>query len=523
MSRERLVVCLWIAIASLLTVSMAAQTFSPWSKVENLGPVVNSSASDSCLFVTNSGLSLYFGSSRTGTLGFLDLYVSERATKDGPWGEPKSLGPVMNTTGYDHLPFITPDGHTMVFSSDRAGGAGFNDLYTSFRRNAADDFGWEAPVRIAELSGPTDEYGAWGFRDPATGALTLYFASDRTGGLGAHDIYSSTLQADGKFSTPTVVQELSTTVGDVMPTIREDGLELYLTSNRPGGLGSVDIWTSTRATTSERWSAPVNVTALNSTVGEQRAGTFGNGSEIYFFSSRAGGNGGSDLYRATRSRTTIIPIAGTTSGARGAAFRTSAQLSNPGDKEISGRIVFHPAGVPAGDSDPSFTYRLAPYESQTLADVMASIGATGVGSLEIVPTAGDEPATAFRIHNGGSSVIVPPMDASTVMTAGTHSAVKMPSDTEHYRMNVSVRTLDTGATIWVCMHDPNGTYIRGFTRHFAANTLVQMPISDLMGGEVTSGQMVMFTVKAGSAAIYASTLENHGTGSTLHVVRRIGE
>ncbi len=525
MSRKRASLSLWITTALFaIALSLPAQTFSPWSNVENLGPVVNSADGDSCLFVTSSGLSLYFGSSRPGTLGFLDLYVSQRATVSDPWGDPKTLGPTMNSPGYDHLPFITPDGHTMIFTSDRPGGLGFNDLYSSFRRNAADDFGWEAPALIAELSTSSDEYGPWGFVDPATGRLVVYFASNRSGGLGGYDIYASALQADGKFSAPAGVAELNTAASDAMPTIRATGLELFLTSNRPGGLGSVDIWTATRTSTSQPWSAPVNLgPPVNTTAGEQRGGTFGNGRDLYFFSGRTGGVGGTDLYRASRTRTTIIPVAGSATGANGSVFRTSAQLSNPGETEISGTIVFHPAGVEASLSDPRMAYRLAPYESQALPDVMATIGASGVGSLEIVPEIGATPPSAFRIANGESAFVVPAVEPGDIMTSGMHSAIKMPADTARFRTNVGIRTFGEGATIWVCMHEPDGSYIRGFTRYFAASSLVQVPVAELMGGEVTAGQMVMFTVNAGSAVVFASTIENAGTGMSLQIVRPVAE
>ena len=526
MSRKRSSLPLWLAAASfLIALTLPAQTFSRWSKVENLGPIVNSAAGDSCLFVTRSGLSLYFASTRPGGLGVLDLYVAQRATRRDAWGAPVSLGAKLNTEFNDHLPYITPDGHTMIFASDRTGGQGLNDLYSSFRRNAADDFGWETPVRIAEVNSAADDYGPWGFVDPATGRLVLYFASDRAGGAGSFDIYASALQQDGTFSAPAAVAELNSSLSDVMPTIREDGLELYLTSNRSGTMGSADIWTSVRAATTEPWPALVNVEApVNGTAGEQRGSTFGDATELYFFSGRAGATGGSgtDLYRATRTRTTLIPVVGRTGGAHGSNFVTSAQLSNPGEPAISGRLVFHPAGVPASNNDPSYAYTLAPYESQVLPDVMEKIGVSGVGSLEIVPDEGAAPASTFRIDNGGSSVVVPPVEPESVMTAGTHSGVKMPSGENRFRMNVGVRTFESGATIWVCMHEPDGTYIRGFTRYFGANTLLQMPVADLLGGEVKADQMVMFSKNAGSAAIYTSTVENNGHASTLHMVRRVG-
>jgi hypothetical protein len=510
----------WLTVASLVVaVSLPAQTFSPWSKVESLGALVNSTVSDSCLFVTPSGLSLYFASTRPGGSGALDLYVSRRASRNAPWGEPKSIGATLNTPGNDHLPYITPDGHTMYFASDRAGGLGFNDIYSSFRRNAADDFGWEAPVRIAELSSSRDDYAPWGFVDAATGGFTLYFATDRDAATGLYDIFSSALQADGQFTAPAPVAELNTSVMDSLPTIRADGLELYLTSTRPGGLGSFDIWASTRASTAEPWPAPVNLGApINTTVGENRAQTMGSDTDLYFFSGRPGGLGASDLYHATRTRTTIIPVARSTRGTNG-VVRTSAQFSNPSDTEISGTIVFHPAGAVASADDPRTSYLLAPYESQSRKDVLANIGVSGLGSLEIIPESGPAPASLFRIQNGASSVIVPAVGEDNLMAGGAQSAVKVPSDMTGLRLEVGVRTFDAGATIWFCHHTADGTYLGGLSRVFPPNSLLQVSAAEMLGVGVNEDEMMMYTIQAGSAVIYVSTAEKNGPAGTLQVVR----
>lgn len=527
LSTQRRSISLWFMIAIFaIALSLPAQTFSPWRNVENLGPVINSPDRESCLFVSNSGLSLYFASTRPGGSGALDIWVSQRASRGDQWGAPQNLGPVINSSAADQLPFVSPDGHTLFFASTRPaaeGSVGY-DIYSSFRRNAADDFGWETPVAVAELNSVDNDFAPWGFEDPATGQFVLYFSSNRPGGLGGFDTWSSTLQADGKFSPPELVVEVSTSGLDFLPTVRRDGLEMYISSDRPGGFGDVDIWRSTRTSTSQPWSTPVNLgPGVNTASAEQRGGTFGDGRELYFFSPRDGGEGGLDLYRATRARTAIIPVAGATSGARGNEFRTTGQLSNPGAGEISGYLIFHPAGFEASESDPRYSYLLAPYESQALPDVMASIGTSGVGSIEIVPERGDAPAAAFRISNGESSFVVPPVEPDAVMIAGSHSAMKMPADTDRFRTNIGFRAMDSGATIWICMHDADGTYIRGNTHYFAPNSLVQMPVAELMGGEVTADQMVMFTVNAGSAVIFASTIDNNGTGSTLQIVRPVAE
>lgn len=527
MSRRSTFVSLWFMIAVFaIVLPLPAQTFSPWSNTENLGPVVNSPDRESCLFVAHSGRSLYFASTRPGGSGELDIWVSQRASRRAAWGVPQNLGPVINSSAADQLPYVTPDGHTMLFASTRpgAGGTSGYDIYASFRRNAEDDFGWEPPVAVAELNSPQNDFATWGFEDPVSGQLVVYFSSNRPGGVGGFDTWASTRQADGKFSPPELLAEVNTSGLDFLPTIRRDGLEMYISSDRPGGFGKVDLWRSTRTTTTQSWSTPVNLgPGVNTDAAEQRGGTFGDGRDLYFFSDRAGGEGGLDLYRATRTQTAIIPVAGATRGARGNEFRTIAELTNPGDGAISGHLAFHPAGVEASESDPRYAYVLAPYESQTLPDVMARIGASGVGSIEIVPQTGDAPAAAFRIANGESSFAVPPIELDAVMIAGAHSAMKMPADGDRFRTNIGLRTMESGATIWICMHEADGTYIRGNTHYFPPNYLVQMPVADLMGGEVKAGQMVMFTVNAGSAVVFASTIDNHGTGSNLQIVRPVVE
>jgi hypothetical protein len=508
----------------LFTVPAAAQTFSAWSKSENIGAVVNTPDRESCIFVVDSGLVLYFASTRPGGSGGLDIYFTERASRFDPWGEPQNIGPLVNGPDADHLPFVTPDGHRMYFASTRPGDAPGYNLYASFRRNPADHFGWEAPVAVAELNSTSNDFAPWGFVDPATGRFALYFASDRPGGPGGYDIYAAELQSDGKFSPPILVEELSGPKTDYLPSIRKDGLEMFLSSDRPGGYGGIDIWRSTRSTTAEPWSAPVNLgPGVNTSAGEMRGATYGDGRELYFFSSRSGGAGGLDIYKAVRTKTSLFPITGSTRGAHGSVFRTSAQLSNPGEFEIEGDLVFHPAGVEASSSNPSYRYRLGPYESQSLTDVIASIGASGLGSLEVVPDVGPIPAVAVRINNGNSPVSVPPLDPASVMVAGMHSAMKMPGDTGNSRTNIAIRTMDSGAKIWVCMHDPDGTFIRGFTREFPPNYLIQMPVAELLGGEVRADQMVMFTVNGGSAVISASTSENSGTATTHEVIRAVWE
>jgi hypothetical protein len=141
------------------------------------------------------------------------------------------------------------------------------------------------------------------FEDPVTGIITLYFASERPG-LGEIDIYASTLRSDGVFGRPALVWELSSPRIDQRPAIRLDGLEMFIRSNRDGGLGDDDIWVSTRETTRDAWSAPVNLgRPINTEYNDGAATLSPDGTTLYFNSTPPGGCGDSqDLYTATRKR-----------------------------------------------------------------------------------------------------------------------------------------------------------------------------------------------------------------------------
>jgi hypothetical protein len=109
---------LCVALLALLVVFPAralAQHFSEWSPPVNLGPTVNTPDFEVCPSITKSGLSLYFGSNRPGGSGGVDIYVSQRLSRNDPWGPAQNLGPTVNSPVTDNCPFVTPDGQTLIF------------------------------------------------------------------------------------------------------------------------------------------------------------------------------------------------------------------------------------------------------------------------------------------------------------------------------------------------------------------------------------------------------------------------
>ena len=178
-----------------------------------------------------------------------DIYVTnrDRINDNISWQEPVSLGPNVNSPFDDQDPAVFADAAsaalTLYFTSlNRPDGPGDYDIYTSSRGS---DGKWTPATLVAELSTPARETHPTVRRD----GLEVIFVSDRAGGQGGLDLWMSTrATTKDKWSAPTNLgSDINTTVDDRGPSLSSDGQTLYFASNRPGGLGQTDFWTITRA------------------------------------------------------------------------------------------------------------------------------------------------------------------------------------------------------------------------------------------------------------------------------------
>jgi Tol biopolymer transport system component len=281
---------------------LAAPEFSEWSAPVNLGALVNSSFNDAGPALSRDGLSLYFQSNRTGGFGANDIWVSQRDSREDAWGEPVNLGPTINTASNEDAPCFSRDGHTMYFNSDRPGGFGMRDIWIARRTLTRDDFGWEEPVNAGPVvNSALMDAGPSYLANEEGGTSLLYFGSTRLGGV--YDIYVTAQAADGSWGPAVLVPELSSPQSDQRPSVRFDGLELFLHSDRPGGVGLADLWVSTRDSTLDPWSAPVNLGAtVNSVAVEQQPFIASDRETLFFASDRVGGLGTLDIYATTREK-----------------------------------------------------------------------------------------------------------------------------------------------------------------------------------------------------------------------------
>jgi outer membrane protein OmpA-like peptidoglycan-associated protein/tetratricopeptide (TPR) repeat protein len=205
------------------------RTGEGWSAPESLSSVINSPENEGTCAVSADGRTLVFtscqGRKRRG-FGNCDLYVSYQTGND--WSEPENLGKEINSGAWESQPALSPDGRTLYFVSDRPGGIGRRDLWRSQR----DSLGrWTAAENLGKgINTPDDEVSPFLHAN----GRTLFFASDGYVGMGGLDVWMS--EWDGKtWSTPeNLGYPLNTHEDQVALFISADGTKGYYSVEESG-------------------------------------------------------------------------------------------------------------------------------------------------------------------------------------------------------------------------------------------------------------------------------------------------
>ena len=319
MNRNRktrsILICVLVATGILLIVDRNSKADFTFGEPKNLGPTINSSSGDIPDCFSSDGLEMYLHSyNRPGGYGGWDIWVSTKQmseqTSEDYWSEPQNLGPPVNTGRTEDGASISDDGLDLYFDSyNRSGGYGGWDIWIT--RRATKDDPWGEPVNLGPVVNSSSiEACPWISSDE----LELYFcAVNRTGGYGDADIWvTRRVTKDDPWGEPTNLGPMvNSSACEAFPSLSSDGLLLFFseeinTTLRPGGYGNVDIWVTRRTSVSGPWDTPVNIgSVVNSPNLDGIPRISPDGSMLYFCSERPGGLGGTygDIYQAH-----IIPI-----------------------------------------------------------------------------------------------------------------------------------------------------------------------------------------------------------------------
>jgi peptidoglycan-associated lipoprotein len=302
----------------------ACEKIPVWQEYESKFDVVeekslNSRESDFApTYANETYTSLIFTSTREGSKGkevdewtnqgFSSLFQSRKDVKDA-WSVPVLVDDQeeggVNTEANEGAPAMAKDYTTMYFTRcpNVDGTKNGCQIYTTKRTGRI----WSTP-ELVPLG--LDSSEAVGHPTISDDEMVIYFSSNRTGGMGGKDIWVAFRESINQpFGRPYNLGPIINTPGDEMfPFLRADTL-LYFASDGHPGLGGLDIF-YTVPDTARMWTTPVNVgIPINSSADDFAIIFAPEGEQGYFSSNRSGRKSREDIYSFI-----IPPVAFTLAG-----------------------------------------------------------------------------------------------------------------------------------------------------------------------------------------------------------------
>jgi peptidoglycan-associated lipoprotein len=226
---------------------------------------------------------------KANNLPFLGLYKSKLLTNQQGSKVDLFSNTIFDEEVHEGSPTFNKEGNVMVFAKGNNGkkkGAADVDLYASTKNQTGQ---WSIPQLISiSDSAAWDSSPSFSFD-----GRTLYFSSNREGGLGGNDIYRVNMDASGRFGTPqNMGRSINTPGNEMFPYAAKDG-RLFFASDGHPGYGGLDLFTATRKDGKiivENLGTPMNsrFDDFALTNSEHKKG--------YFSSNREGGQGDDDIY-----------------------------------------------------------------------------------------------------------------------------------------------------------------------------------------------------------------------------------
>jgi OOP family OmpA-OmpF porin len=180
-----------------------------------------------------------------------EIYVAIK-NDDGSWSEPMPIDAAITSEYNEGTCSVSADGRTMVFTSCmREDGFGSCDLYITHKTGDR----WSRPKNL----GRPINSSAWDSQPSLTAdGKTLYYVSNRKGGIGKRDIWVSHYTAEAGWSHPrNLGPGINTISDDISPFIHVNEQTLFFATDDRIGFGGFDIYYSDRDT-ANNWTKPVN-------------------------------------------------------------------------------------------------------------------------------------------------------------------------------------------------------------------------------------------------------------------------
>jgi WD40-like Beta Propeller Repeat len=236
-------------------------------------------------------LDLYFTSNR-GADG-ADVWAAHRAASSDPFDPPAVVAEVSSPM-YETSPAIALDGLSVYFGSDRDGGLGDLDIWSATRADRAAP--WSSVANLSALNSAAKDIP----RPPGQHGLVMPMSSERDSVGSYRTFLSARPSADQPFGVPALISGLTGADASLTDAyLSDDGLTLFYAVAPPGG--TPDLYVAWRASTADRFSLPTALTDLNSTADERDPWLSPDGTVFFFTSDRTGSL---QIYEASARRQT---------------------------------------------------------------------------------------------------------------------------------------------------------------------------------------------------------------------------
>lgn len=310
------------------------------TEIVPLGPVVNSQFNDVMPLISADGSQMYF--TRHKITRFKGLAVDTvfmvmySEFKNGQWNSPSEL---QLPSGFQcprfELSGLSPDGQHLFFACNKNG---HYDLYSG---NVTGNTISDIEMLPSGINSPSDERSCSITPD----GLKLYFSSNRGGGMGGYDIYISERAADGMWMPPVNAGSvINTPYNETSPTIHPDTRTLFFASEGHATIGGYDIFMAAYDPLKAMWLQPVNIGfPINTTYNDLNFSVTADGNHAYFSSARGNASGDHDLYKVIlRKNIPLTLIKGTITG--GTPARPISSSIKVLDKETGEKLryVYNP-------------------------------------------------------------------------------------------------------------------------------------------------------------------------------------
>lgn len=286
----------------LVFVFITSMAFS--QQLQQLGSAMNTEYNEIHPFISSDGKTLFFlranhPSNTFGDKNSQDVWYSE-LREDDTWSIARRMPNTVNKDQYNDVFSMTPDGNSLLIRGVYVNGRREDEIGISMCKRTKT--GWSEPQKV-DIPKLDDMIKS----GKETAVLSVFLSNDGKTMIlsfserknGNEDLYVSFLDKSGKWSKPENLGDNINT-GDIetTPFMASDNFTLYFATDRKGGLGGTDIWVSKRLDkTWKRWSKPINMgDKVNSDANEYYYSIPASG-EFAYMSTRKNSIGKGDIVR----------------------------------------------------------------------------------------------------------------------------------------------------------------------------------------------------------------------------------